>query len=80
MAPPEGRVNTAKAGKILVGVGLGLAAVGGSIALASAAGSGGSSDDRALREGFLVIELSVMAVGGVCSLIGIPLWAASPKK
>jgi hypothetical protein len=79
MAPKGGKVNTAKAGKVLVIVGLGLAAVGGTFALASTVEMKGS-DGPAYSDAFMVMGLSIMAVGGVCTVIGIPLWAASPKK
>ncbi|WP_044237869.1 hypothetical protein [Chondromyces apiculatus] len=79
-APAERRVNTGKAGKILVGVGLGIAALSGLMAAVGAAGmQRGGGDVRAYGEALTMVGVGGMALGGVSVVVGIPLWVASPR-
>jgi hypothetical protein len=76
------KVNTGKAGKILIGVGLGLAAFGG-ILTAISASAGSSHDDlgygQAMQGLGLGIGIGMLVTGGAGVLVGIPLVAVAPR-
>ncbi len=82
-APRHRRANTGKAGKILVGVGLGVAALGGIILGVSAGASasrGGSGYGQLATTVVPAFGGILLGAGGVSILVGIPLWAAAPSR
>ena len=77
---PKSRVNTSRAGRILIGVGLGVAAFGG---LATALGVAWMDQSRDLAQGYAAVLTGVgitgMALGGVSIAVGLPLSLRSSR-
>ena len=80
MAPGANkRVNTGKAGKILLGVGLGAAALGGALAgLAAASADSSGSGDQILEAMTGSAGGILLGLGGLSVIVSIPLIAVSP--
>jgi hypothetical protein len=72
MVPKGPPARTDKAGKILVGVGLALAAMGG-VLLAYGVSDGASNNEAPI---YITFGGSMVVLGGVTTLVGIPLWVA----